>query len=73
MTKIFVSKTESNRTVEFFQDYLLNRVLKDIGEERKLNYHLFKALQKAVYRPASFFKGIIFAFMDKENMTMKQA
>ena len=71
MTKIFVSKTESNRTVDFFKDYLLARVMKDVSEEKKLNYHLFKALQKAVYRPASFFKGIIFAFMEIENPTLK--
>lgn len=45
--------------------------MKDVNEEKKLNYHLFKALQKAVYRPASFFKGIIFAFMEKENPTLK--
>lgn len=73
MTKIFISKTESNRTVDFLQEYLLPRVLVDVSEEKKINYHLFKALQKAVYRPASFFKGIIFAFMDRSNVTLKQA
>ena len=26
---------------------------------RKLNYHLYQALKKAMYKPAAFFKGIV--------------
>ena len=26
---------------------------------RKLNYHLYQALKKAMYKPAAFFKGIL--------------
>jgi len=41
-TKMFVSKTESQRTLKFFKFYLLPKVLKDIKITKKLNYHLFK-------------------------------
>lgn len=73
ITRIFVSKTESDRTIDFYKDYLLPRVLKDIREKKKLNYHLFRALQKGLYRPASWFRGILFSFAEKNDNTLKQS
>jgi essential nuclear protein 1 len=32
----------------------------DIEEAKKLHYHLYMALKKALYKPAAFFKGILF-------------
>lgn len=72
-TKIFVSKTESQRTLEFFRLYLLPRIVKDIKETKKLNYHLFRALQKGLYRPASWIKGILMPFVEAQDSTLKQA
>ena len=73
ITRIFVSKTESDRTIDFYKEYLLPRVLLDIREKKKLNYHLFRALQKGLYRPASWFRGILFTFAEENNTTLKQA
>lgn len=71
--KNFVACAESDRTLEFYQLYLLPRVLKDIQESKQLNYHLFKAVSKALYRPSSFFQGIVLAFMDEPQTTLRQA
>jgi len=73
VVRIFTSKTESERTLRFFSNYLLPRVLKDIKENKKLNYHLFRALQKGLYRPASWFRGILMPFFNTPDITIKHA
>ena len=73
LVRIFTSKTESERTLRFFANYLLPRVLKDIREYRKLNYHLFRSLQKGLYRPASWFRGVLMTFFSTPEITIKQA
>ena len=42
----------------------MERVREDIHENKKLNVHLYDALRKAVYKPASFFKGFLFPLVD---------
>ena len=32
----------------------------DISKNKKLNYHYYYALKKALYKPAAWFKGILF-------------
>lgn len=39
---------------------MLDRVQSDIQETRKLNVHLFDALKRSLYKPAAFFKGLLF-------------
>ena len=43
----------------FYSNFLLPVVRQDIQENKRLNYHLYFALRKAVYKPAAFYKGII--------------
>ena len=35
------------------------RVRDDIAEYKKLNFHLYMAVKKALYKPAGFFKGFL--------------
>jgi essential nuclear protein 1 len=62
-TKIFVASPESKHTLHFFKYYLLPKCLKNISERGKLNYHLFQALRKAIFRPSLWFRGILFPFL----------
>ena len=39
---------------------LLDKVRDDIAENKKLNYHLYMALKKSLYKPGAFFKGLLF-------------
>ena len=39
---------------------LLDKVRDDISENKKLNYHLYMALKKSLYKPGAFFKGFLF-------------
>lgn len=43
----------------FYNLILLPAVRNNISDYKKLNYHLYMALKKAIYKPAAFFKGII--------------
>ena len=71
-TKIFVS---SNPKVvrAFLETVILDRVREDIRESKKLNVHLYKALQKATYKPAAFFKGILFPLIESGTCTLREA
>ena len=45
----------------------------DIHETRKLNVHLYKALKKALYKPAAFFKGFLFPLVNDGTCTLREA
>lgn len=37
---------------------------------RKLNYHLYQALKKAMYKPAAFFKGILLPLCEVQKLCL---
>lgn len=41
----------------FYNLVLLPRVRDDIAEYKKLNFHLYSALKKALFKPGAWFKG----------------
>ena len=53
--------TRCNSTYSrFLNMILLDKVRDDIAENKKLNYHLYMALKKSLYKPGAFFKGFLF-------------
>ncbi|KAK8127493.1 hypothetical protein PG984_008601 [Apiospora sp. TS-2023a] len=62
-TRIFVSSTPIV-VQRFAEIVLLEHVRSDIYETKKLNVHLFNALKKLLYKPASFFKGFLFPLVN---------
>ncbi|KAI9749251.1 MAG: snoRNA-binding rRNA-processing protein [Lichina confinis] len=71
-TRIFVSRKPA--TVQsFLQTIILDRVREDIHETKKLNVHLYKALKKALYNPAAFFKGFLFPLIASGTCTLREA
>jgi hypothetical protein len=64
-TKIFVSNLKPRQATIFLRGILLERVRDDMRENGgKLNYQLYEALKKSLYKPAAFFKGILFPLCD---------
>ncbi|WOO76754.1 Bystin [Vanrija pseudolonga] len=60
-TKIFVSNLKPSEVRVFNEGVLLERVRDDMRNNHgKLNVHLYESLKKALYKPAAFFKGILF-------------
>ncbi|EON64016.1 hypothetical protein W97_03246 [Coniosporium apollinis CBS 100218] len=71
-TKVFTSH-KPIIVQTFLHDVLLDRVRDDIRETRKLNVHLYKALKKALYKPAAFFKGLLFPLVQSGTCTLREA
>ena len=51
---------------------LLPRIRDDIRANKKLNYHLYCAVKKAIYKPAAFFKGLLLPLAESA-CTLKEA
>lgn len=58
---------------EFISTVLLERVRQEIHETRKLNVHVYNALKKALYKPACFFKGLLFPLVSSGACTLREA
>ena len=62
-TRCLTSGLDVFRSKIFFEKFLLVAVLKDIKKNKRLSYHLYHAVKKAIYKPAAFFKGLIFPLL----------
>ena len=58
MTRIFRAQKPVIAQL-YYNKVLLPRCRDDIAHFKRLNYHLFQALAKAVFKPQAFYKGII--------------
>ncbi|KAJ2810570.1 snoRNA-binding rRNA-processing protein, partial [Coemansia sp. 'formosensis'] len=72
-TRLFVSNMKPKQAQKFLTYVLLDRVRDDIAENKKLNYHLYMSLKKALYKPAAFFKGILFPMCESSTCTLREA
>jgi essential nuclear protein 1 len=57
----------------FYNLVLLPRIRDDINEYKRLNFHLYMALRKALFKPAAFFKGILLPLCESSNCTLREA
>lgn len=71
-TKLF-SSSRPALAQAFNTDVLLPRVRDDIRETKKLNVHLYKALKKSLYKPAAFFRGLLFPLVASGTCTLREA
>src|ERR1700761_1648058 len=71
-TRIFISGP-STTAQSFLANVLLDRVRDDLSENRKLNVHLYASLRKALYKPAAFFKGLLFPLLQSGTCTLREA
>ncbi len=55
--RIFSSNLKERMAQRFYNLVLLPRVRDDIAEYKKLNFHLYSALKKALFKPGAWFKG----------------
>lgn len=71
-TRIFIS-SKPIVAQEFINTVLLDRVREEIHETKKLNVHTYNALRKALYKPACFFKGLLFPLVSSGTCTLREA
>ena len=53
------SSADSTIATIFFEKYLVPAIKSDIKKNKKLNIHYYNCLKRALFKPSSFFKGII--------------
>jgi essential nuclear protein 1 len=58
-TRLFASNLNPKMAQRFYYLILLPKIRTDIETHKKLNYHLYQAVKKALYKPAAFFKGLL--------------
>lgn len=73
-TKLFVSNLPSNQAQIFVETVLLPKFRHSIedSETHTLDYHLYRALKKSLYKPAAFFKGFLLPLVD-DQCTLREA
>lgn len=59
-TRIFASNLGGKKAERFYRLVLLPRVREDIRKNKRLHFALYQTLKKSLYKPAAFFKGILF-------------
>lgn len=72
VTRVFVA-SKAVVVQRFLERVLLDRVKDDIFENKKLNHHLFKALERALFKPSAFFKGFLFPLVGGGTCTLREA
>eukprot|EP00752_Nemacystus_decipiens_P017730 g15898.t1 len=72
-TKIFASNFNPKMAQRFYNIFLLEACRSDIAENRRLNYHLYQALRKSVYKPAAFYKGMLLPLASSGDCTLREA
>ncbi|KAI5694278.1 hypothetical protein M8J76_014894 [Diaphorina citri] len=72
-TRIFASNLKDNMAQRFYNLVLLPRVRDDITEYKRLNFHLYQALRKALYKPGAFMKGILLPLCESGTCTLREA
>ncbi len=72
-TRIFTSNLKEKMAQRFYNLILLPRLRDDIEEYKRLNFHLYQALRKSLFKSGAFFKGIILPLCESGNCTLREA
>ncbi|KAK6633304.1 hypothetical protein RUM44_003905 [Polyplax serrata] len=72
-TRIFASNLNEKMAQRFYNLVLYPRVRDDIAEYKRLNFHLYQALRKALFKPAAFMKGIILPLCQSGTCSLREA
>ncbi|KAJ8913502.1 hypothetical protein NQ315_017052 [Exocentrus adspersus] len=72
-TRIFSSNLKEYQAERFFNLVLLPRIRDDLAEYKRLNFHLYQALRKALYKPKAFMKGILLPLLESGSCTLREA
>ena len=72
-TRIFSSNLSSSKAQRFYNLVLLPRIRDDISEFKRLNFHLYMASKKSLFKPAAFFKGLLLPLCESGTCTLREA
>eukprot|EP01130_Rhizamoeba_saxonica_P001224 TRINITY_DN11110_c0_g1_i1.p1 TRINITY_DN11110_c0_g1~~TRINITY_DN11110_c0_g1_i1.p1 ORF type:complete len:410 (+),score=105.17 TRINITY_DN11110_c0_g1_i1:44-1273(+) len=73
MTKLFASNLQEAMAQRYYNFILLPRIRDNIAQYKKLNFHLYQALKKSLYKPSAFYKGILIPLCEAGDCTLREA
>eukprot|EP01123_Difflugia_compressa_P007751 TRINITY_DN2141_c0_g1_i1.p1 TRINITY_DN2141_c0_g1~~TRINITY_DN2141_c0_g1_i1.p1 ORF type:complete len:449 (+),score=87.20 TRINITY_DN2141_c0_g1_i1:55-1347(+) len=73
VTRIFASNLNEKMAQRFCNLVLLPQLREDIRVNKKLNWHIYMALKKAMYKPGAFYKGILIPLCESRDCTLREA
>eukprot|EP00823_Brevimastigomonas_motovehiculus_P002891 TRINITY_DN1715_c0_g1_i1.p1 TRINITY_DN1715_c0_g1~~TRINITY_DN1715_c0_g1_i1.p1 ORF type:complete len:445 (-),score=171.04 TRINITY_DN1715_c0_g1_i1:294-1628(-) len=71
-TRVFASNLNQKMAQRFYSLVLVQRIREDVAKHKRLNFHLYQAAKKAIYKPNAFFQGILLPLC-KEGMTVRES
>lgn len=73
-SKLFVSNLQANEAQKFIENVLLEKFRASIedSETHSLDYHIYRAIKKSLYKPGAFFKGFLLPLVDG-HCTVREA
>jgi len=71
-TRMFSSRCTERVAQRFYMLVLLPRFRLDIEQHKRLNYHLYRAVKKAIFKPTAFFRGLLLP-LAMDNCTVREA
>ena len=71
--RIFTSNLKEQMAQRFFNLILLPRVRDDLDTYHRLNFHLFQAVRKSLFKPGAFFKGFLLPLCQAGNCNLREA
>ncbi|KAJ9696324.1 hypothetical protein PVL29_008516 [Vitis rotundifolia] len=72
-TRIFASNLGGKKAERFYRLVLFPRVREDIQKNKRLHFALYQTLKKSLYKPAAFFKGILFPLCESGTCNLREA
>ncbi|KAK9694672.1 Bystin [Popillia japonica] len=72
-TRIFASNLKEKMAQRFYNLVLLPRIRDDLAEYKRLNFHLYQALHKALFKPGGFMKGFLLPLLESGTCTLREA
>lgn len=72
-TRIFASNLKEKMAQRFYNLVLLPRIRDDLAEYKRLNFHLYQAVRKALFKPAGFMKGFLLPLLESGTCTLREA
>ncbi|XP_015596785.1 bystin [Cephus cinctus] len=72
-TRIFASNLKEKMAQRFYNLVLLPRIRDDLAEYKRLNFHLYQAVRKALFKPGGFMKGFLLPLLESGTCTLREA
>lgn len=72
-TRIFSSNLGVKGAQRFYNLVLLPRIRVDIRKNKRLHFALYQSIKKSLYKPAAFFKGILFPLCQSGTCSLREA